>query len=71
MRSHLQHCFYTLTLFHNLYLPWLAPSPLSSYSQMASSSSSSPEISAAPTTIMADNSSNYTSLDDALDDLSR
>ncbi|KAF9654354.1 DCP2-domain-containing protein [Thelephora ganbajun] len=37
---------------------------------MASSSSSSPEISAAPTTIMADNSSNYTSLDDALDDLS-
>jgi len=38
---------------------------------MASSSSSSPEISAAPTTIMADNSSNYTSLDDALDDLSR
>lgn len=37
---------------------------------MESSSSSSPEISAAPTTIMADNSSNYTSLDDALDDLS-
>jgi hypothetical protein len=44
---------------------------LSTYSPMASSSSSSPEISAAPTTIMADNSSNYSSLDDALEDLSR
>jgi hypothetical protein len=71
VQSHLQHCFYTLTILHNLYLPWLAPSPPSSCPQMASSSSSSPEISAAPTTIMADNSSNYASLDDALEDLSR
>ena len=38
---------------------------------MESSSSSSPEISIAPTTITANNSSNYSSLDDALDDLSR
>ena len=38
---------------------------------MESSSSSSPEISAAPTTIVVDNSSNYTSRDYALDDLSR
>lgn len=38
---------------------------------MASCSNSSPEISAAPTTITADNSSNYSSLDDVLEDLSR